>query len=90
MNKAWVEGLKEPARWIVLFIAGWIIGETAKQVGNLPEFVTVVIWVFTYKIPVQSLIAFLLALAGRAVDKAIHEIGKFTNNQTMIKGITRF
>ena len=65
------EGAKETARWVVLFVISWIITETVKQLGSVPENLPVHIWVFAYNIPVQLTLSFLLALAGRWVDKAL-------------------
>lgn len=76
MYKPNLEALKEIGRWLVLFIVSWIIAETLKQVANVPEWYTVKVWVFTYAVPVRTLFTFGLTLAGRYVDKYLHEKAK--------------
>lgn len=89
-----LEGLKEIARWagiyIASFVASWFLTETLNQVTNIPEFLTLNVWVFAYLIPVRQLITFTLTLIVRYLDKYLHELGKLTNNDTLKGGITRF
>lgn len=76
------EGLKEVARWIVLFlvssVVSWFIAETLKQITQVPEVFNLKLWVFTYAIPVRSLFTYGLTFAGRWLDKYLHESSKQT------------
>lgn len=88
--KAMSEGLKEVARWIVLFILSWLITETIAQLELVPEFYTLKVWVFTYLIPVRLAFNLGLTLLGRFVDKWLHEFGKLSGKETLKGGLTRF
>lgn len=97
--KPYIEGLKEIARWLLLFIASWIITETLNQLGAVPEKATVKIWVFNYIIPIRLLVNTLLTFLGRFIDKSLHEIGKAKEEKGTVKkpitsaltgGLTRF
>lgn len=95
--KPYVEGLKEVARWVVLFVVSWLITETLSQMGAVPEFATVKLWVFNYVIPVRLLVNFLLTMLGRFIDKALYTAGKMIEEKSkkpitskLTGGLTRF
>lgn len=87
MKKPLVETIKEAGRWILSAIAAWIITETLKQINLVPEVANVHVWVFTYGIPIRALLAFVLTLAGRGLDKYVFEINKLKD---ITKGIIPF
>lgn len=70
------EGIKEVARWVVLFLVSWLITETLKQVTAIPEIANVKVWVFVYTVPVRAGVVFLLTFTGRWVDKYLFEKSK--------------
>lgn len=77
MNKqALIEALKEICRWTILFVISWVITETLKQMNLVPEFANIRVWVFTYLIPIRSVLQFGLTFIGRAVDKYMFEDSK--------------
>lgn len=82
-----IEGLKEVARWVVLFlvssIISWFITETLKQITAVPEVFNLKVWVFTYAIPVRELFTFGLTFTGRYVDKYLHESSKQTKEHVV-------
>lgn len=81
------EGLKEVARWIVLFLVSsvisWFITETLKQITAVPEFFSFKVWVFTYSIPLRSLLSYALTFGGRWLDKYLHENSKQTKGYAL-------
>ena len=82
---ALLEAGKEVLRWVVFFAISWVITETLKQIDLVPEFATVKVWVFTYLLPVRSMVQFGLTFLGRAADKFVHEW-----NATKLRGILPF
>jgi hypothetical protein len=97
--KPYIEGLKEVARWLVLFVASWIITATLSQLANVPESAEVRLWLFAYVIPVRLLFNVVLTFIGRFVDKALYEMGKAKEATGTVKnpvtslltgGLTRF
>lgn len=94
MTKEQLEALKEVGRWVgiysVSFVISWFITETLAQITNVPEFITLNIWVFAYMIPVRQLITFGLTLLGRFIDKYLHEMGKTLGDDKLKAGLTRF
>jgi hypothetical protein len=97
--KPYIEGAKEVARWLVLFVASWIITNTISQLGKIPESAEVKLWVFAYVIPVRLLFNIVLTFIGRYIDKVLHEIGKAREDEgtaknpvtsKLVGGITRF
>ena len=97
--KPYVEGAKEVARWLVLFVVSWLITQTIAQIGKVPESAKVELWVFSYVIPVRMLINLVLTFVGRFVDKVLYEIGKAREERSTLKkpvtslltgGLTRF
>lgn len=63
------EAVKEVARWVVLFVASWIITQVLSQITKVPETTNVNVWVFTFVVPVRLTIQTILTLAGRWIDK---------------------
>lgn len=74
------EGLKEVARWVVFFIASWILTTIASQINLVPEFHTYNVWVFTFSIPVRAAWQFGITFALRYLDKY-----KFTESKQNIE-----
>jgi len=72
-QKAAIEAGKEIGRWLVLMSISWFISETLKQADLLPTTYSVQFGVFYYSIPLRFLFQSFLTLAGRYVDKFIHE-----------------
>lgn len=94
MTKPNLEAIKEVARWLVFFILSWIVTETLKQTSLIPEWATFKVYVFTYAIPVRSIITFGLTFAGRYADKYIYEkskeLAQLAENVTKAKGLLPF
>lgn len=88
--KAVLEGIKEVARWVVLFAVSWVITQTVAQINLVPEFFTLKVWVFSYLIPVRLAFNVGLTMLGRFVDKMLYELGKSKGDENMKKGLTRF
>jgi len=89
-QKALIESLKEPARWIVLFIASWIVTETLKQINLIPEFLQVNIWVLSYSVPIRLITTTVLTLILKTIDRYMHELGKLVKDKFLTYGLTRF
>lgn len=90
MNNATLETIKEVGRWILAAAVGWVLTETGKQLGLVPETYDVKVWVFTYTLPVRAGVSFALTLAGRAIDKYVFTTNKddpFRLVTTVPKGI---
>ena len=87
-----IEALKEIGRWVLLFVASWLITETINQITVIPETLEVKIWVFAYLIPIRLSVKTLLTLVGRFVDKLLHERGKAMGKDGWLgaRGITYF
>lgn len=89
--KATIEAVKEVARWVLLMVVSWIVTETLKQVGLVPETHTLHVWVFSYSIPVRVVFQTGLTLLGKGVDKWLYERGKtlfpFIKGATGLTGI---
>jgi hypothetical protein len=92
--KPTLEALKELGRLALLFVVSWIITETLKQLGVVPEKATITIWLFNYTIPIRLLVNLGLTALGRYVDKLLHEIGKakekLGETSKLTGGLTRF
>lgn len=71
-----IEAVKEVARWVVLFIAGWIITQILSQIILVPENYDLKVWVFTFSIPIRLTLSTGLTVAGRYVDKLLFEQSK--------------
>lgn len=69
MSKPNIEAVKEVARWLVLFVASWIVTEMLTQSSAIPEFHKLDVWVFSFMIPVRTAIVFGLTFVGRYLDK---------------------
>lgn len=76
MNKPLLETIKEVGRWGIAAVVSWVITETAKQLGLVPEVYNLKIWVFTYTLPIRAGVGFGLTIAGRAVDKYVFTVSK--------------
>jgi hypothetical protein len=70
------ESIKEVGRWVLLYSLSWIITETLKQVGLVPEFSVVNVWVFSYLLPVRAGLQLGLTLLAKGVDKWLYEKDK--------------
>jgi hypothetical protein len=70
-KKIW-EAVKEPLRWIVLFVASWIITQLVNQAVVIPESWEIKVWLFSFVVPLRYLIVTGLTLLGRFVDKYLH------------------
>ena len=84
-----LEGLKEVARWGVLFAISWFITETLKQLNVVPEFYNLKFWEFSYLLPLRYSLQLGLTFAGRFVDKYLFEKTK-QDNSTETKGLLWF
>lgn len=80
MKNPSLEGIKEILRYMVLYVVSyvvsWFIMQTLQQISSVPEFFVLKVWVFVYYIPLRGLIAFLLTMAGRYIDKYIFTLSK--------------
>jgi len=72
ISKNKLEAVKEIARWIILFILSWIVTQVLAQINVLPELLNIKIWLFSFIIPLQNLVTFLLTLVGRYLDKLVY------------------
>lgn len=72
ISKNKLEAVKEIARWIILFILSWIVTQVLAQIKVLPELLNIKVWLFSFIIPLQSLVTFLLTLVGRYLDKLVY------------------
>ena len=89
-QKAFIEAIKEPARYIVLFIISWIVTETLKQINLIPEKLQVNIWVLSYSIPIRLMTTTALTLILRTVDKYMYELGTLVKSKLLKRGLTQF
>ena len=89
-QKAFIEAIKEPARWIVLFVASWIVTETLKQINLIPEYLQVNIWILSYSVPIRLITTTVLTLILRTIDRYMHELGKLVKDKFLTSGLTRF
>ncbi len=67
-----IEAAKEVARWLVFFVGSWIVTAMLAQATKVPEFHTLDIWVYTFEIPVRTIITFVLTMGLRYIDKYMH------------------
>lgn len=90
MTKPRLEAIKSGARLVVLYIASWVITEVLAQIANIPATYDLTIYGFLFSIPVRLMIQTGLTLINVVLDKYIHEIGKAFNEESLVKGLTRF
>lgn len=67
-----LEWSKEAFRWTLLFVGAWFVGETIKQVGLIPEYFTLKLWVFSYLLPIRAIFILGLTVLSRFIDKFLH------------------
>lgn len=88
------EGIKEAARSAVIFLASatlsWFVAETLKQIGAVPEFLHLKLWVFVYAIPVRSLFTFFLFTVSKGIERAFYKYGKDTGEMNAISKVLTF
>jgi len=93
MKNPKLEAFKEIGRLTVFLVISWIISETLKQVGVIPEVATVKVWLFVYSIPVRWLFTAALTLAGRYADKytfIYNKVNKVYSLEEGPKGLLNF
>ena len=94
MTKPQIEAIKEIGRWIVLFIASWIIVQIVNQIAVVPQIWDLKIWEFHFFIPVRELFLAGLTLAGRFIDKwkfeSSKELSESLGNKELRKGLLPF
>lgn len=89
-EKPFIEGAKEVARYIVLFLVSGLLVQLINQISKIPETQSFNIWVFQIDIPIRIAFQLLFTALGRFVDKALYEIGKKSGSVNLIKGLVRF
>jgi hypothetical protein len=82
-QKALIEAIKEPTRYIGLGIVSYLITEGVSLLVDL---------VFGTKVDttVKLFVIGILTNALRGIDKWLHEVGKATDNANLTLGLTRF
>lgn len=86
MSDTFKETLKEWARTFLLSLAGTFIGFILPVISINPENFDTKAFITA---GVSALVAAITATL-RAIDKWLHEKGKETGNEALIKGLTRF
>lgn len=81
-SKTALEGLKELARYILSAVVGALLTWLARQLPYLKGLMD--------SPGVYGLIALVVAAVYRGVDKYLHERGKETGDDNLIRGLTRF
>lgn len=80
MTEVTKESIKTATRFVAIFIVGWVLSETLKQVSVFPEFATVNLWDLKYMIPVRYPISVLLSGAIAFLDRYKFMVDKYTSN----------
>ena len=78
------EALKEPLRWFLLSIVAYAVSLLTQNIPGIADFL------YEYLQLNIEITTMGLTVILRFLDKYLHEVGKIEDNESLIKGLTRF